>query len=141
MKANRSSLSPSELDVMKVLWEEGPGTVREINARLGRRGRTWVYTTVQTLLGRLEGKGHVTSDKSGFAHIFRPTLSREALMQQGLAELAEQLCDGAAVPLVLALVQGQRFTAGEIEQFRALLDTLENRPPPPKRRSRRTKKP
>ena len=125
MTQRRQSLSPTELEVMKALWEEGPGTVREINAVLKRQGRRWVYTTVQTMLHRLQAKGYVTSDKSGFAHVFRSALSREELVQQGLADLSEQLCDGTAVPLVKALVQGHRFSPEEIEQFRQLVEELE----------------
>ena len=49
-------LSDSELEVLKVLWDRGTGTVREVNAELSRLGRRWAYTTVQTLLA-LTAKG------------------------------------------------------------------------------------
>ena len=48
-------------------------------------------------------------------------------MRQRLKDLANELCDGAATPLLLALVDGQRFTPAELEQFRRLLDDLEKR--------------
>jgi predicted transcriptional regulator len=124
--ANRPSISDTELDVLKVLWEHGPGTVRELNAQLRQRGRRWAYTTVLTLLQRLEAKGYVRSDKSGVAHVFRPAVSRDRLLQQRLTDLADQLCSGTATPLVQALVEGHRFTAEEIEHFRRLLDRLED---------------
>lgn len=136
MTDKRQSMSPTEREVLKVLWEAGPGTVRAINAELRRRGRRWVYTTVQTLLHRLQSKGYVACDKSGFAHVFRAALSREALVRQGLAELADQLCDGTAVPLVRALVQDQRFTAEEIQEFRRLLSELEGAGAPARRKGR-----
>jgi BlaI family transcriptional regulator, penicillinase repressor len=121
----RSTISETELDILKVLWDHGPGTVRQVNALLHKQGRRWAYTTVLTLLQRLETKGYVASDKSGLAHVFRPALSRDRLLRQRLKDLANQLCEGTATPLVLALVEGQRFTTDEIQQFRELLDRLE----------------
>jgi BlaI family transcriptional regulator, penicillinase repressor len=123
----RRSISETELDILKVLWEHGPGTVREVNALLRRQGRRWAYTTVLTLLQRLEAKGVVTSDKSGVAHVFRPAVTRQKLLRQRLKDLANQLCEGTATPLVQALVEGQRFTAEEISHFRQLLDEVESK--------------
>ena len=127
-----------ELDIMAVLWEHGPGTVRQINARLEPRGRQWAYTTVQTMLHRLENKGCVTSgrgEQAGAAHVFEAALSRERLLSRRLRDLAEQWCDGTSSPLLMALVEGQQFTPEEIRQFRRLLDELE-KPPSRKRRPR-----
>ena len=128
MAARQPPISETELDVLKVLWGHGPATVREAQALLRRRGRRWAYTTVLTLLQRLEAKGHVTSDKSGVAHVFAAAVSRDGLLRRRLADLANDLCDGTATPLVLALVEGHRFTAEEIEQLRRRLDELEGRP-------------
>ena len=119
------SLSDSELLVLKVLWDRGSGTVREVNAELSRRGRRWAYTTVQTLLSRLQQKGCVASDKEDVAHTYRPTVSRHELLQQRLDELETELCGGLSTPLVHALVSGKHFTAEEIAHFRRLLDELE----------------
>jgi predicted transcriptional regulator len=79
------------------------------------------------MLQRLEAKGYVSSDKSGVAHVFRPEVTRDKLLRQRLEDLANQLCEGTATPLMLALVEGQRFTAQEIDQFRRLLDQLESK--------------
>jgi predicted transcriptional regulator len=119
--------SETELEILKALWDHGASTVRELHAVLKRAGRNWAYTTVQTLLNRLEAKGYVRSDKGSFAHVFHPTVTREKLMRQRLKDLANELCDGAATPLVLALVDGQRFSPEELDQFRRLLDDLEKR--------------
>ena len=127
MTTRKSETSDTELEILKALWDHGAGTVRELKVVLKKAGRHWAYTTVQTLLNRLEAKGYVKSDKAGFAHVFHPTVTRDKLMRQRLKDLANELCDGAATPLVLALVDGQRFTPEELEQFRRLLDDLEKR--------------
>jgi BlaI family transcriptional regulator, penicillinase repressor len=121
-------ISEAELEVLKVLWEQ-PGTVREVNAVLGRQGRRWAYTTVQTMLQRLEAKGYVRSERGGPAHVFRAAVSRDDLLSRRLRELADQLCDGTASPLLLALAGDSRLTPEEIRQLRQLLDRLE----PPRR--------
>jgi BlaI family transcriptional regulator, penicillinase repressor len=131
MDENRDDLRPpglsdSELVVLKTLWELGSATVREVNAELAQRGRRWAYTTVQTLLLRLQQKGCVESLKHDVAHTFRPLVTRERLLQQRLDALEADLCDGTATPLVHALVSGKRFTADQIAHFRRLLDELES---------------
>jgi predicted transcriptional regulator len=128
-ETKRPSISETELDILKVLWDHGPSTVRSINDRLRQHGRRWAYTTVLTLLSRLEGKGYVSSDKSGLAHVFRPAVSRHKLLRQRLKDLAVELCEGASTPLVHALVEEHRFTPEEIDHFRRLLDQLETKPP------------
>src|SRR5688572_28798972 len=121
----RPPLSKTELEVLKALWDKGAGTVRDVDAALQRTGRRWAYTTVQTLLHRLQAKGYVASDKREVPHVFQPSVSRDGLLRQQLKDLAKNLCGGMPAPLVLALVEGQRFSADEIEQFRKLLDELE----------------
>ena len=129
MEGRAGPVSEAELEVLKVLWEKGPGTVRVVNAVLRRQGRRWAYTTVQTLLQRLEAKGHVRSDKSGPAHVYRAAVTRARLLGQRLRDLADQLCGGAASPLLLALVEEGRFPPEEIRRLRRLLDELEASPP------------
>jgi predicted transcriptional regulator len=121
------SVSRAELEVLKVLWERPPATVREVNAALRRQGRHQAYTTVQTLLQRLEAKGFVRADRGGPAHVYRAAVSRDDLVSRRLDELADTLCDGTASPLVLALVEGGRLTPDDVRQLRELLDRLQPR--------------
>ncbi|MEW6073760.1 MAG: BlaI/MecI/CopY family transcriptional regulator [Planctomycetota bacterium] len=118
-------VSDAELEILKVLWDRGPGTVRDVLRNLRRAGREWAYTTAQTLLLRLREKGFVASTKEGRAFVFRPTVSRDDLLGQSLEALADRVCDGAALPLLLRLVQSARFTPADIRRFRGLLDELE----------------
>ena len=96
-----------------------------MQSALLERGRDWAYTTVQTLLGRLQEKGFVGSHKVGRAFAFRPTASRDDLVGQSLEALAERVCDGAALPLLINLVQSGSFGRQEIEHFRRMLDELD----------------
>jgi BlaI family penicillinase repressor len=118
-------ISETEQAVLKVLWDQGPGTVREVLAALSGQGHSWAYTTVQTLLTRLLAKGYVAADRTGPAHVYRAAVSRGELLQQRLTDLADTFCEGTASPLMLALVEGSEFTPDEIARFRELLDRLE----------------
>jgi predicted transcriptional regulator len=130
--ANRPGLSEAEMEVLKALWDGGPGTVRHLNGLLEGRGRRWAYTTVATLLQRLAAKGYVASDATGVPHVYRAAVSREAFLERRLRDAADELCDGEAAPLVLALVKGNRFTPEELERFRRLIDEAGHEPTPPK---------
>jgi predicted transcriptional regulator len=118
-------LGSAELDVLKVLWDRGPRTVREVLDEMHDRGRRVAYTTVLTLLTRLEQKGAVVSDKSEQAYVYRPKLTRERVTATRLRTLVQQLYDGAATPLVLQLMQSEKFSPEEIAQLQQLIDRLE----------------
>ena len=133
MAARRAELSETEQEVLKALWEAGRSTVRELHERLAGSGHRWAYTTVLTFLTRLEAKGYVTSDKRGAAHVFQPVIDRETLLRERLRALSEDLCGGAATPLLQALVEGHRFSAQEIGRFRELLDRLARESEPPRK--------
>ena len=137
MTESQTTISETELEALKALWHIGSGTVRDVHEMFRQRKRRWAYTTVSTLLTRLEAKGYVESDKSGFAHVFRPVVSRDKLLRQRLTGLAKDLCEGTATPLVHALVQAHRFSPEEIAGFRRLLDELEAPTESVTKRSRR----
>lgn len=118
----KAELSDAEREVLRALWDHGPGTVRQIMELIADRGRRWVYSTVATLLRRLEHKGYAASEPAGASLIYQAILSREELLERRLKDAAEELCDGAAAPLVLALVQGNQFTADELDRIRRMID-------------------
>src|SRR5688572_17690372 len=120
-------VSDAELTVLKSLWELGPSTVRDLQARLESEGQGWAYTTVQTLLTRLVEKGYVAVARHGLAHTFRAAVTRDDLAGKRVEELASNLLDGALAPLVLRLVERGKFSKDEILRFRAMLDDAERR--------------
>ena len=124
---SKPPISATEKVVLSALWKHGPITVRQLAERLEQSGKEWAYTTVQTLLGRLEKKGYASVDKGSVPHVFSAAVSRKTLIAQRLEDLAEDLCDGSAMPLVMALVDNPRFSGDDLEHFRKLIDeaTLE----------------
>ena len=126
MARREYDLGKSELEVLRALWDQGPGSVRDVMDQLHRRGRKVAYTTVQTELGRLEQKGVVESDKSGLAYVYRAKVSRERFSRSRLSSLLDQLYDGAAGQLALHLIRSKRLTTEELEELRELIERLDS---------------
>lgn len=124
---NKVGISEAEREVLRVLWDEGPVGVRQVHERLTASGLDWSRSTVITLLQRLEKKGYVASDKSGFAFVFRAEVSREELVRQRMDELADDLCDGQWGPLLLAFTERQKLKPKEIAELQQLIDKLSAR--------------
>lgn len=125
MAQREYDLGAAELEVLKALWDEGPATVRDVLNHLHVRGRHVAYTTVLTMLTRLEQKSIVTSDKSGLAYVYRPKVTRERFGRSKLKALVRQLYDGAAGPAIMELVRSETLTAEEIDELHKLIDRLD----------------
>lgn len=134
MSKKDQELGEAELETLKVLWDFGPATVREVLARLHEQGRRVAYTTVLTFLTRLEQKGYVSSNKSGLAYVYKPRVSRERVTKARLSSVVDQLFDGAASSMVLQLMQSERFSPQELAQFRSLIDRLDSDDSDPRRK-------
>lgn len=127
MSKKEHELGEAELGVLRVLWDQGPLTVREVMEVLHERGRKVAYTTVLTFLTRLEQKGFVKADKGDQAYIYRAKASRASVTKSRVRALLDELYDGAAGPVVLHLVENERLTPGEIDQLRRLMDELDKK--------------
>jgi predicted transcriptional regulator len=121
----RPAMSVAEREVLKVLWDHGPLAVRNVLAYLTKRGQQWSRSTVITLLQRLEKKGYVGSDKHRFAFVFRALVTRDEVMHARMIDLADEFCDGKAIPLVLAFAKRHRFSPQQLARFRQMIEGLE----------------
>lgn len=120
-----SSLKLSKLEskVMGLLWAEGDASVRQLLDAFDAKGRP-AYTTVQTILYRLETKGAVRRTKKiGNAHIFKPVVSRTDVRKNVVDELLG-LFGGRAQPLVSHLIESGDLTLEDIEAARKTLRDL-----------------
>lgn len=118
------TIPDSELDVLKVLWARGRGTVREILAALHDSGRQWSYATVATLLDRLEAKGMVESDRSDLAFVYRPLISADEVQKKRVNSLVEKLYDGQPGLLVMHLLKAHPLDPRQASEVRRLLEDM-----------------
>lgn len=137
MPSPKPNVSDTEMDVLRLLWDAGPCTVRELMERLNHGKRDWAYTTVQTLVNRLRDKGMADRKQDGVAHRYRAAVTRERFLGWRLKEVAEQVCDGSPSPLVMNLVQGGKLTADELSDLRSILDEAETKPARKRRKGSR----
>jgi predicted transcriptional regulator len=112
-----------ELKILKVLWERGPSTVREVQEQLGPRRRAG-YTTVLKMLQIMAEKGLVLRDESGRAHIYRSRESRRAVLGRLAKDLLERAFDGSAQQLMLHALDRRTADPEEVAELRRLLDEL-----------------
>jgi predicted transcriptional regulator len=117
-------VTDAELDVLRVIWDQGHATIRTIADRLYPDGGTSEYATVQKLLERLEDKGHVAHRAEGRTNVYRARVGRDDLVARRLRDTAEQLCDGSLTPLLTHLVSAGRLSADELGELRRLVDRL-----------------
>ena len=111
----------TELTILQVLWDQGEATRRQIADVVYPGGSEAHYATVQNLLGRLERKGFVRSNRNGNVLVFTATVDRDELIRRRLQGLADKLCGGAAAPLIMNLVRSQPLSAAEVEQLSTFL--------------------
>jgi predicted transcriptional regulator len=124
---NRQGLprpTDAELGVLRVLWELGPSSVRQV-VRAMNEVRETGYTTVLKLLQIMYDKGLVERDENERPQIYRPRLTREQTQRQLLADLMERAFEGSAKQLVLQALATRRATRAELAEVERLLDEIE----------------
>ena len=110
--------TPRELDILKVLWDQGSSSVRTVHRELQRLEPELAYNTVQTLLRIMEVKQLVRHALEGRTFIYTARFTRD----ESAARFLEHVFDGAAAQLVSSLLRTERVSAEELEQMRRLID-------------------
>ncbi|HEX8092136.1 MAG TPA: BlaI/MecI/CopY family transcriptional regulator [Blastocatellia bacterium] len=115
----------TELEILRVLWQRGPSTVRDVQETLGE-ARPTGYTTVLKMLQIMTEKGLVRRDERQRAHVYEARLAQEQTQQQLVGDLLERAFDGSATNLVMqALATKKKTSAEELSRIRQILDEFE----------------
>jgi BlaI family penicillinase repressor len=114
----------AELALLRVLWGNGPATVRQIRDAVEVKQRTG-YTTVLKTLQIMTTKGLVVRDESQHAHIYQAALAQEQTQRQLVSELLERAFSGSASHLVVQALTEKPASRKELAEIRHLLDKLE----------------
>ena len=113
-----------ELTILRVLWEKGPGSVREIQARLSESRETG-YTTALKMLQIMTEKGLVDRDESVRPQIYRAKFSQEKTQKQLLQDLVQRAFGGSVKALVMQAISTKRSSPEDLEAIEKLLDRFE----------------
>lgn len=114
----------AELEILHVLWERGPSTVREVHDSLGAE-RAAGYTTVLKLMQIMAEKGLVGRDEKQRAHVYKALLPREQTQTQLVRDLVDKVFNGSASRLVMNALSGRKASAEELAEIRRTLDEME----------------
>lgn len=112
-------LSALQLDLMQAVWDAGQVTVAQVHAALA--DRQLAYTTVATLLKRLEAKGLLTADRDGRELVYRAAVSARSVRKSMVAHLVSNLFHGDPRELVAHLVRESEVGPRDIERARQLI--------------------
>jgi predicted transcriptional regulator len=116
----------TELSILRVLWQHGPGTVRETLKRFNQdHEREAGYTTILKMLQIMTDKGLVERDDSRRPQVYRARLPQEQTQRQLLADLIDKAFGGSAKKLVMQALASKEATEKELAQVERLLDKLE----------------
>jgi predicted transcriptional regulator len=115
-----------ELAILRVLWERGPATVREVHEALMSEKATG-YTTVLKLLQIMTVKGMVVRNEESRAHVYQARQPAESTKRQLVGDLLQRVFSGSASQLVLHALSGRKTSRSEIEEIRRMLDEHERK--------------
>jgi predicted transcriptional regulator len=114
MRKPSPTLTPQELEIMKVVWARGRATVREVHDDL-LAGRKVAYTTVMTMMNVLERKGHLKKRAEGRSFLYRPTRPRQQVVGSMVRDFVQRVFGGSAQPLLVHLVDEHDLSPEELE--------------------------
>jgi predicted transcriptional regulator len=117
----------AELAILRVLWERGPSTVRQVNELLNRDKDTG-YTTVLKLLQIMTEKGLVTRDETARTHVYTSACSEDQTQRQLVGDLLDRAFGGSARKLVMQALSARKASADELAEIRRLIEKIEQNP-------------
>jgi predicted transcriptional regulator len=125
-KAKLPRPTDTEILILRVLWQRGPSTVRQVFEEIGRTQASG-YTTILKLMQIMVEKGLLKRDDTDRSHVYEASVAEEETQRQLVGHLLERAFSGSTHKLVLRALSGQKATREELAEIRRLLDDLERK--------------
>lgn len=116
-----------ELEILNILWQKGPSTVREVHEAVVEKKKDAGYTTTLKLMQIMLEKKMLKRNASNKTHIYEAAISQEATQGQLLTRMIENVFNGSASDLVLQALGSHKADAKELEKIKAYLEAIENK--------------
>ena len=110
-----------ELEILKIIWRDGPSTVRHVRAALAAK-RKLAHTSVITIMTIMIEKGYLTRGKKDGKHLYRAKVSRRATTRQMLKDLMARAFDGSPSAMMMNLLESSDIDAEELERVRQYIN-------------------
>lgn len=124
--ARRKTARPTdrELTILRILWDNGPSTVRQVNETMSQDKETG-YTTTLKLMQIMVEKGLVLRDDSQFKHVYKPALTEEKAQKQLVGDLLDRAFSGSAEKFVMRALSARKVSAKELASIKKMLEDFE----------------
>ena len=120
LKDKKPVLTGQELQIMKIVWQLGTATVREVYEEF-LKSRKIAYTTVMSMMGILEQKGRLRKTQRDRAYVYSPTESKGEVVGSMVHEFVKRVFDGSAKPLLVHLAENKKISQKELDEISGLL--------------------
>lgn len=114
-----------ELEILQILWEDGPSSVRYVNEQLSKK-RDVGYTTTLKIMQIMTEKKLTTRDTSSRTHIYRAAIKEGDTKNNLLSKFIDATFQGSAAQLILEALGNNQTTREELEEIKALIEKIEN---------------
>ena len=118
--SKKHQLAELQLAIMQVLWEREEATVGEVRDAL-ESWRSLAYTTIGTMLTKMEEKGHVKHRSDGRTNVYRPAIRRDQVSRSMVLDLSKRLFAGDVTQMVSHLLDGQSVTREELAALKRMI--------------------
>jgi len=115
-----------ELDVLQVLWQYGPSTVRFVHDKLNEQKEAVIYTSTLKLMQLMKEKGMLDRDETNMKHVYSALLDEKKVKSAMLNRFVDTMYNGSAGDLMVALLGDDNTSSEELDKVRALLKTLDS---------------
>ncbi len=115
----------TEMDVLQILWQNGPSTVRFVHDKLNEQKEAVIYTSTLKLMQIMKEKGMLERDETNMKHIYSPVLQEDKVKGNLLGRFVDTIYNGSASSLMVALLDNGKTSAGELQKMKELLNKIE----------------
>jgi predicted transcriptional regulator len=120
-RASIDDLGELQKAVMEIVWEMGEATVNQVRDRLGKR-RKLAYTTVLTVMQKLDKSGWLTHREEGRAYVYQPTKTRDEAGRSSLRQFIDRVCGGNPIAAFQHLLDDEELSPGDLTALRKMID-------------------
>ncbi|MCH8218876.1 MAG: BlaI/MecI/CopY family transcriptional regulator [Planctomycetes bacterium] len=125
-RKKQSGPTEREIEILKILWQGGPSTVRQVNEVMNARQETG-YTTTLKLMQIMVDKGLLSRDDSQFKHLFTAAVSEESTQKQLVGNLLERVFSGSTEKLVMRALSAKKISKRDLGKIRELIERMEEK--------------
>jgi predicted transcriptional regulator len=128
-KDTSSEMVPTktEMDVLQVLWQYGPQTVRFVHDKLNEQKEAVIYTSTLKLMQVMKEKGMLARDESSMKHVYSAILQEEKVKGNMLGRFVDSMYNGSPSNLMMALLGNDKTSAEELEKIKELLKQVDSK--------------